>query len=125
VWLQVDAVTAPRVGFWRRAVAVLEEHGRLRADGDLARFVAGDVPVEAVPGLVVELLYQYNGAVRVVVDDIHLLAPEAVRDIIWVLERAPQRTSPCSPPSGVIARSPRNGWTACSRKVPCTRGSSI
>lgn len=90
VWLQVDAVTAPRVGFWRRAVAVLEEHGRLRADGDLAGFVAGDVPVEAVPGLVVELLYQYNGAVRVVVDDIHLLAPEAVRDIIWVLERAPQ-----------------------------------
>jgi len=89
VWLQVDSVTASRVEFWRRAVAVLEEHGRVRADGDLGRFLEGGIPVEAVPGLVVELLYQHERPVRVVVDDLHLLAPDAVRDIVWVLERAP------------------------------------
>lgn len=88
-WIALDENSSSNASFWHRVVTSVVAQGRSNSPGQLTAFLSGNVDVSLVPGLFVEALFAYGGRVRVILDDLHLLADHAQAELTWVLERAP------------------------------------
>ncbi|MGP6175997.1 LuxR C-terminal-related transcriptional regulator [Microbacterium sp. A196] len=88
-WIALDENSGTNDSFWHRVVtSVVAQRGSTEPD-QLNAFLSGTIDVSMVPGLLVEALFAFGERVRVVLDDLHLLADNAQTKLIWVLERAP------------------------------------
>ncbi|KDA05215.1 hypothetical protein DC31_02125 [Microbacterium sp. CH12i] len=89
IWIALDENISTRASFWHRVVTSLVAQRRSTEPDQLTAFLGGSVDVSMVPGLLVEALFAFDGRVRVILDDLHLLEDHAQAELTWVLERAP------------------------------------